>query len=129
MPTSPSFQFSARSMRFVRSSEAFDTFDTALVGIFEEIMATREILIKAFDCKCNECSHSWIVLDKDAEKVCPSCGSNEWNTVWQQSEQVEKNDAPLSAFDKQRLERETLMESRRKSGERKPKRFSATERF
>ena len=87
-------------------------------------MATREILVKAFDCKCNECSHSWIALDKDAEKICPSCGAAEWNAVWQKPEPAKINDAPLSAFDKERLEREMLKEGRRKSAERKPKRFS-----
>ncbi len=70
-------------------------------------MTTKEILIKAVDCRCNECSHSWVALEKEAPETCPLCKSLDWNTVWQ-TEQLKNNISKLSTFDKERLNREML---------------------
>jgi hypothetical protein len=54
-----------------------------------------ETLIKALNCRCNECSHSWQVVGTVAPSVCPECNSTEWNTVYQK-EQEQDNYKVLS---------------------------------
>ncbi len=58
-------------------------------------MSIREKLIKALDCQCNECSHSWLTIEDEKTATCPACESPDWNKVWQKSEEPQ-NDEPLS---------------------------------
>ncbi len=84
-------------------------------------MATKEILIKAFDCKCNECLHFWISQETETPKACPACKSSDWNTVWQKSEQIE-NTVQLSDFEKKRLESNMINQSRILQAEKRSRR-------
>ncbi len=74
-------------------------------------MATKEILIKALDCQCNECSHLWVTQESEMPESCPSCKSVDWNAVWQSSEASRGNTVQLSDFEKKQLEREMLRQS------------------
>lgn len=74
-------------------------------------MAIKEILIKAFDCKCNECSHSWIAQGTETPKTCPACKSSDWDSVWQKFEQS-KNTVELSDAAKKRLESNIINQGR-----------------
>ncbi len=84
-------------------------------------MATKEILIKTLDCRCNECSHSWLTLDSTLPETCPACKSTDWNTIWQKS-QLNKNTAPLSDEAKKRLESNIINQSRILQAMRKERR-------
>lgn len=82
-----------------------------------------ETLIKALNCRCNECSHSWQVVGTVEPSECPECNSTEWNTVYQK-EQEKDNHQQLSPQLKADYERKYLIECSIKAAQPRIKHFS-----
>lgn len=83
-------------------------------------MATKEILIKGLDCKCNECFHSWIVPSEMMPVNCPACNSDQWNEIYH-SAQKQNNDVGLSRAEQENLARQAVKQGFYRLAERPPK--------